>query len=750
MRSVGQSPPILDSRSKAKGELTYITDREPGRAVHLALVLSDRPHARVVKIDDSGVTEPGYLKTFSCFNRPEVAINTAKWFAGQDGFEDQYLFPKTARYVGDPVAAAAARTKAGAVRAASRIKVEYQDLEPIIDPEEALGRPGYLHPGSILEPVEFIVGEEVERQAAFGQAAFVAEDLVVTPKLHHAAMENHAARAEPDGRGGVIVFSACQNLHAVHLIVARVTGLPLARVRVVKTHLGGSFGGKQDITFEHLAAVAALDLNRPVALELTRRQSILATRTRTKTLGRVRTAVDRDGLITGREMDLIVDTGAYTSNADVIARAMGKKTFRLYRIPAQRYTAEMVHTNTPVAGAMRGYGSPQIHAITEINLDQVAKKAGLDPCEFRLKNLVHPGDCDPSGGPDLGNARIIDCLRQGAEEFGWAERWARDPGRGRFRTGVGLACGTHGNGYFGAYPDFGTISLRMLIDGSVVLNACLHELGHGVVTIMAQIVAEVLEVPLGAISIPDPDTDLTPYDAGCQASRVTYVTGAAVMEVAGLLREMLVSQAASILGCQKELVIISEGRVRNRKKPEESYSYGEMAALIQAQNRVQLIQTLDYQARANPGSYAANFAAVEVDTLTGLVRVREVLAVHDLGRAINPGLVKGQILGGVQMGLGMALTEDLAVDPKTGIPKGDDFSRYHLINAPDMPPVEVMLIEAGEEHGPFGAKSVGELAAVPIVPAVVNAVNNALGTNLADLPLTPEKVVAAFHGDEVE
>lgn len=744
LKQVGQSPPIGDAAAKAKGRLCYITDRDPDRAAHLYLILSPKPHAKILKIDASRVAGHGYIKLFSGFNLPEIKFNAAKWFSDQAGIEDQCLFPKTARYVGEAIAAVAAETRAGARCAAAQVKVIYEPLEFVVEPEDALAKPGLVQTGSAPSPLEFSSGDQKTRRAAFEQAAAVVKDTVVTPKLHHAAMENHAAQAEPNGRGGVTVFSPCQNLHAVHLIVAQVCQLPLSQVRIIKTHMGGSFGGKQEIGFEPLVAVAALDLNRPVFLELSRRQSIISTRTRTKTVGRVRTAVNEQGLITARETEVIVDAGAYTSNAEMIGRAMGKKAFRLYRIPNQRYIARIVHTNTPLSGAMRGYGSPQIHAITEINLDHAARQLNLDPCQFRLRNLVRAFDPDPSGGPDLGNARIVDCLRRGAEEFGWAQRWAQEPGTGRFRTGVGLACGTHGNGYFGSYPDFGTMSFRILADGSINLNACLHELGHGVMTIMKQIVAEVMEVQPESVTIPEPDTDFSPYDTGCQASRVTFVCGAAAMRIAQDLKKMFVREAALILGGLPERIAMQDGQIWDLDKPKQKYGYGRMASLIQKRSRVELSQTLFYQAEANPGSYAANFVDLEVDSLTGVIRVKEVLAVHDVGRAINPRLVKGQIRGGIQMGLGMALTEDLAVDPGTGRARGNDFSRYHLVNAPDMPPVKVILIEEGEEQGPFGAKSVGELAAVPIVPAVVNAVNHALGTRLSDLPLIPEKIVEAL------
>jgi CO/xanthine dehydrogenase Mo-binding subunit len=441
-------------------------------------------------------------------------------------------------------------------------------------------------------------------------------------------------------------------------------------------------------------------------------------------------------------MKQIIDTGAYTSNGRVICYAMAKKLFRLYRIPHEHYQAIAVHTNTAIAGAARGYGSPQVQTIAEINLDNAARHLKMDPVEFRLKNLVHPYDADPSGGPNLGNARIIDCMLKGAAAFDWSSKWSQPKRTGRWHTGVGVACATHGNGYYGAYQEFGTMTIRMLEDGSVMLNAGLHDLGNGTVTAMKQIVAEVLDIPLDMIEAPEADTDVSPYDIGCQASRVIHVCGANAMQAAEELRSMFISQAAKVFQCGVEDIVLAAGAVWNNREPDRKMSYGQMAAVIQQKNQVELIRTVTYQSPANPGSYAVNFIEVAVDTYTGFVKVLDVVAVHDIGQAINRGFVEGQIHGGIQMGLGMAIAEDLAYDDKSGIARGSSFSKYSLVNIPDMPPVRVILIEEGEDYGPYGAKSIGEIATIPSTAAAVNAINHALDANLTVLPVTPDKIMA--------
>ncbi len=346
-----------------------------------------------------------------------------------------------------------ATSRESAEAAVRLIRAEYQELPVVIDPEAALDPASQpLHGASNhLYHKEMQSGNGPDGMAG---AFLVAEDRVETPKIHHAAMETHCCVAETDPSGQVTVHTPCQVIFQVQLIVAEALGIPLARVRVIKTTTGGSFGGKSQPILEPVAAFLSLALARPVKLWMDRAESIQATRTRNKTISWVRTAVDRDGTILARDTRTLVDAGAYCTNGEAIAMAMGKKLFKLYRIPDQRYRADVVCTNTPVGGACRGYGSPQICAATEINIDHAARALGMDPVAFRLRNLVRPFDRDGLSGADLGNARIIDCVNQGVDLFGWTGKFNRPRSAGRMARGVGMACAAHGNGYQGAYPDF--------------------------------------------------------------------------------------------------------------------------------------------------------------------------------------------------------------------------------------------------------------------------------------------------------
>lgn len=740
LKYVGQNVPLHDAAAKVTGEVKYTADMSMPGMLYAKLLLSPVPHARIMSMQtDKALSLPGVWGVYNHENSPAHLYNSQQWFVGQENINDERIFADTARFVGDRIAAVVAEDMETAENALSLLEVEYEKLPAIYDPEES------LRDSNPVFQKEIHCGKPDE---TFRKAYKVVEDRVETQKIHHAAIEPHVCMAYLDHTGTLTVISPCQQAFSVRMVLASVLNMPHNKIRVVKPAMGGSFGGKQEVVLEPVTGFLALQTGRPVMIQMNRREAILATRTRTKTIGYVRTAVDKEGKILARAADIISDVGAYMSNGVSISMAILKKLSRLYSIENQHSRVSSVYTNTPVAGAARGYGGPQVHVITESNIDHAALALGMDPVDFRLKNLVHPYALDSMGGPPLGNAQIVACLRKGAEEFNWQGKRKIPPGEGRVRRGVGVACASHNNGIFGGGQDFSVMQIKIMDDGSVFLNAGLHELGCGTITTMQQIVAEVLNISPQKIEVPEIDTHRSPYDIGSTASRVTFVCGKSAMKAALKLKELLEQEAAKILKCSPKDVLIQEEGIGARQNPDKKFSWREMVALIQDFSQMELSVTENYVAKANPSSYGVNFCEVEVDTWTGLVKVLEVVAVHDIGKAINPALVEGQVYGGIQMGLGMALMEEVQIDGTTGIPRNENFDNYHILNAPDMPPVRVYLVEEGEDHGPYGAKGVGEICTVPITAAVVNAVNHALGTRLTTLPLTPERVVAALWAKE--
>jgi len=368
--------------------------------------------------------------------------------------------------------------------------------------------------------------------------------------------------------------------------------------------------------------------------------------------------------------------------------------------------------------------------------------------KLRLKNLIWPGQVELFRGHDVGNARIRDCLAVGMRRFHWRRRRDSAGATGRKAIGVGMACATHINGGHPDPDDATTVTLGLKGDGRVDLICALHDLGCGADTTLLQIAAEVLTVPPSQFDLSAADTEVCAHDPGTRASRTTYICGEAVRQSAELLKAEMISAAARLLNCGGGDLLLEDGELSRGYGPSEKLSFAQLARLLQTRNAPPPHITHTYTAAANLGSYAAHFAAVEVDIFTGRVRVTDYLAVHDVGRAINPMFVEGQIHGGVQIGIGYALHEDVDIDPDNGDMRGDRFSRYVVVNAPEMPHVETLLVEKGEPSGPYGAKAIGEIATIPVAAAVVNAVNHALGSDLADLPLTPDKVCAWIEEHE--
>ena len=722
-----------DAYDKARGKNRYTCDRKLTGMLFAKLVLSEKAHASVRIRKEKALSVPGIRAVFTFEDVPAKAYNPHNWSACIDSPEDQYILSDKARYVGDHLALVVGESKAAVEEAVSLVEITYGEEAPVIGLSSARETENAL---AFEKEVSFGEYDKAEREAAV-----IVTTSGSTQKIHHGALESHIALADIDENGNLVLWTPCQTVYQVRFHISSLLGLPYTKIRVIKAVMGGSFGGKGQTVVEPACAFACWKLKQPVMLYMDRADSVIGTRSRNACEMKVETALTREGKILGRRIAADIDGGAYYTNAAAVAMAMAKKLFRMYHMEAQTCHVRTFFTNTIPGGACRGYGSPQAHAITEVNLDLAARELSMDPCELRLKNAAQPMDPDPMGGMNLGNARIEDCIRTGMEAFNWKERRAkvREKNTDRYAWGVGMACGAHGNGYKGSYPEFTNVQMMMHPDGSVEVRIGIHDQGCGTVLTMQQIAAEALHMDVYKIKVYEADTYITPYDAaGTQASRVTYVCGRAVQKAGEALFEKLIRAAGVLYGWDREEVSAADGQLCCRGG---SKSYGEVAKEYEKACSRYLRAELEYEPPSNPGSYSSAFAEVKVDKYTGLVEVTDLLAVHDVGQCMNRTLAEGQVEGGAQMSLGMALCEEMVYDKKGAI-KGRNFSKYHMINAPDMPPVKSIFIEKGEPDGPYGGKSIGELAAVAPGPAVVNAINFALEGRFSDYPVTPEKIIA--------
>lgn len=740
-RHVGKDYAMYDALEKVQGKVQYICDMKLPNLLHGYLVCAKVAHANIINIDVSKAQAcEGVIKVYTHLNTPSTKFNSYRWIDGLQTINDERLLNEKVRFYGDRLALVVATTREIAKAASKLIKIDYEELPLALNMDEAKKDDIKIHERSNkLFEGTFECGNY---QEALKNADIIIENSGSTQKISHNAMETHVALASFDSfTKKLTIYSPSQISHAVQKLCADITGMSVSKVRAIKTKMGGSFGGKTHPIPEQLTAYAAYDLKASVSLIFSRSQTIYATRTRTATEGQVQVGYTKDGKMLGRNIKLDFDSGAYTTNVETVCTAAGKKSFRLYDVPHQKYEYEAYYTNTAISGACRGYGSPQIHAYTETNVNMAAVALNIDPVELRLLNLCDPYAKDPTNGPSLGNIQIKNALLKGKELFKWdlKKLEAKNQLKQRYVKGIGVACASHGNGYFPAYPDFITISMFINTYGEIEVKAAIHDQGCGTLITMQQIVAEELDLPLDQVIMCEADTDVTPFDsAGTQACRVTFVVGKAMQNAAKELKAKLINEIK--VKYQADQIVFEDGVVKYNN---ESYKLKDLMIKLRYESQFDSAILYTYHSIANPSSTAVNFAQVEVDTITGNVKVLETVQVHDVGQVINRGLANGQVHGGIQMGLGLALSEEYIYNKK-GVLTNENFSRYQVFNASEMPEMIVDYIEANEDYGPFGAKSIGEISTIPITPAIIAAVADATGTWICDLPITPSKVINAI------
>lgn len=743
MNSIGLALPVHDACGKAAGHTRYAADMTlPGMA-YACILHSTIPHGIVREIHaEEALSSEHVLGVFHCFNTTDKKYNRYRSNYDQTNLPpEERVFQDHVRFIGDRVAAVVAEDPDTARCACRNIKVVYDELPFTTGFDDTLaGRNMSEGISPVRDEYVFELGKAPE-----GTDLIPVETETEIPRLHHAAMEPHACIADYDPfEQCLTVYSANQAVHGIRTVLSDLLDLPQSRIRVVKTTMGGSFGCKQEWFLEPVAALLAKELQRPVKLVYTREEVMASSVVRGAMRSSIRSLFSRDGKIRSLEMDLVMDAGAYVSSAGDYIRAFGGKLFRCYHMEHVCFRARVISSNTPVSGAFRGWSAPEEAIMLEQHMDMAADLLGMDRIALRLVNAELPGSIDVKSGVPLEDIRIRDALLLGMKSFRWEERRSQNDAfnaaQKRCRRGIGIGCGGHGNTYFPRFPDYGECRLQLNSDGSVQAQISLHDHGCGSVTAIRMILSEVLSLPQDQIQLSEADTAVTPLDFGCFASRTVYVLGAAAEQAARKLLSILLENAAELSGLPAESLYPDNGFIHSHTAETCRLSFGELARHHMKTRANNLAVQIQVPVTSNPGVTGVHFAEVEVDTWTGQTKVLDYLAVHDIGQPINSGMCIAQIQGAAQMGCGAALSEELSVD--TGGRTSASLSRYHLQLAPDLPEIRVELLTDGKSaHGPFGAKSIGEVSYVPAAAAVCGAVNDALRAHLGTLPFTPDRIL---------
>ncbi len=761
---VGKSARKVDGRALVTGKPVFTADLCLPGTLHVKILGSPYAHARILDIDTSEAEAiPGVACVLTHENTPPTRHTTAGQGAPEPSPYDARMFEDKVRFVGDRVAAVAADSEEAADAALKAIRVEYEELRPVLSIDEALreGAPVvhderdstgiYDADRNLVADVDIDVGDV---EAGFAGSDVVVETTCETQYAQHAPIETHVVYSYLDSAGRLVLRTSTQVPFHVRRIVARTLGIPIRDIRVIKPRVGGGFGTKQEVLLEDLAGLVTLRTGRPALIRLSRKEEFTSARTRHPMRVRIKLGADgKTGILRAIEMEAVSNTGAYGAHGLTVLANAGSKTLPLYnKAPNAHFYGQAVYTTLPVAGAYRGYGATQGYFPLETAMDELAERLGIDPIELRRRNHIRVGETSPifeklGEGREgveqtLKSCELSRCLEVGAERIGWAEKRGKRLRDGSWVHGLGMSIMMQGSGI--PRIDMAAATIKMNEDGSFNLLIGATDIGTGSDTILAQIAAEVLGVPLEEMIVTSSDTDLTPFDVGAYASSTTYVSGTAVLRAAEKVRDQIRAAAAPVLGCDA-----SELRLVDRSVEAPS---GERVSLARVCHRAmyesdqfQIAATASYVPTESPPPFLANFAEVAVDTDTGRVKVVRYVAAVDCGVAVNPALAEGQMEGAIVNGIGYALTEEMLLSSR-GRVRNPSLFDYKIPGALDVPELEVILVESYEPTGPMGAKSIGEIGINGPVPTIANAIYDAVGIRLRRTPFTPERVLDAIRG----
>lgn len=752
--NIGKRTPKLDAEDKARGKAIFVQDVKLPGMLHAKILWSAHPHARIVSLDTGRARAlPGVAAVITARDLPAHNCGFMK--------DNPPLKRDMVRSLRDEVAAVAAVDEETAEEALELIEVKYEPLPAVFDPEEAMLRSSpQLHekaPGNRVNMKYDFQAGDVE--AAKKTSAHIVRDRFRLHFVTHACLATCCCVADWDDKGNLTMYSPTQVPFLYQKDLAEVLGIPGNRVRVIQPAIGGGFGSKLDLyPYEIICAHLARVTGHPVRLSFSRQEEFFASPTRQPAIVECETGVDTQGRLTYRDAHVILDNGAYVSWGATIPYVMMNPFSSLYRVPNVRFSATIVYTNNVYSGAFRGYGNPQGTFAVESQMDMLAEKLGMDPLEFRLLNCTEPGDITPQG-MRITTCALRECLQTAADGIGWkAKRGRTGPGgKDHLKRGVGLASYIHVGGGARVYLSDGCGAIVKMDDfGKVTLITGSTEIGQGSETVLAQITAEELGVRTEDVSVINSDTDIKPWDVGVHASRTTFIAGNAARMAASKLKKILLEHAAAVLGIGADGLDINDGIIFSKNDEKKSIHYSKVLRKVHFTTGGKVLMAEHFydppnerQDRNFCGNISTTYGfgtqavEVEVDTQTGKVKVIDSLVAYDVGRAINPMLLEGQLEGGIAQGIGYGIYEELKFEK--GVLKNPTFLDYKILTSRDMPPVRSVMIETLDPEGPFGAKGIGESGAIPTAAAIASAVFDATGARIRELPLNPERVLGALR-----
>ena len=748
MSKVGKSEIRVDAFDKVTGRTKYYEDQMPNGALYVRIKHSTIAHGFVKSIDRSAAENiPGVVKVLTCFDVPEHCFPTAghPWSMdpGHQDVADRNLLNRHVRYYGDDVAAVIAEDEVSAMQGVRALKVEYEELPFVLDVQKAMEEDAPLihenFPGNILKHTDIRKGNY---QEAIQEPGLIkVEGWYDTPTVQHSHIENHGCYAyEENGR--IVVVSSTQIPHIIRRIVGQALGRPWADVRIIKPYIGGGFGNKQDVLYEPLCAWLSMQLHgHLIKLDVPREETFVSTRVRHAIKSHIISWVRPDGTFAARKLEAFSDQGAYASHGHSIC-AKGVGAFpQLYPCDNVEADAYTIFTNKSVAGAMRGYGIPQAMWAVECHTEDICAKLNMDPLEFRRKNLMPVGYKDAFSKNELYSDTFNQCLDKGIEVTDYLRKYKEYQNQtGDIRRGIGMAVFWYNTAVWPISLE--TSSCRMVLnqDGSLQVQLGETEIGQGADTAYSQMTADILGVPLEAVHVVScQDTDVTPFGTGAYASRQTYTAGFSIRQTALLLKERILKYAHELTRMPEYNLDIIDGQIVRITDNRVLMSLGDLSteALYSLSHSEHLSAESTAQIKSNAYSFGCTFAEVEVDIPMCKVKLLDIVNVHDAGTLINPALAEAQVHGGMSMGIGFGLSENLLFDPKTGRALNNNLLDYKLSTFMDHPRLRAYFVENAEPTSAFGTKSLGEPPTCSIAPAIRNAVYQATGVYVNDAPVNP-------------